>query len=85
MMDEIKDPKDAVAARHNSGLCVHVYRSTIDGELVVDVDSTALVEADEDAQGCPVLRIYVNDARIMDHGEPVPESKWGDWLEGENK
>ena len=60
------------------GLTVHLYRSELDNELVVDIDSSGLEDDDQIVDTAePKIRIYVNEARILDHGEAVPEEEWG--------
>ena len=63
--------------KHKSGLEVHVYRSKIDGELVVDIDSSKLEGSDNiGIHSEPKIRIMVNEARVFDHGEAVAEEDY---------
>lgn len=63
---------------HESGLTVYVYRYTGDGQMVVEITNSENVTADADTlpDGSPRIRIYINEARVFDEGEAVPEEKW---------
>ena len=55
------------------------YRSTTDGVLVIEIDTTDATEAAStaDGQGLPRLRIYVNDDAVWEH-PPYPADRSGD-------
>lgn len=61
-------------ARHSGavsldGLEVEVYRSEIDGRLVVQIDGIEEPETDDDVTegNVPACRIYINDGRVYEN------------------
>lgn len=50
------------------GLEVTVYRSEIDGKLVVDIASPDLADEDHDKWGVPIVRVNVNDEVVWEPG-----------------
>lgn len=54
------------------GLEVHLYRSDMDGRLVVDVDSGCVGEHDQFENGVPRLVLYINEQR----GELRADGSW---------
>lgn len=54
------------------GLEITVYRSEIDGRIVIELDTSELAERDNHPYGVPNLVLYVNDER----NEVNPEGGW---------
>jgi len=54
------------------GLEVCLYRSSIDGRLVVDIDSGCVAGSDEHESGVPRLVVYINEQR----GELRADGSW---------
>lgn len=57
-----------------AGLVVTIFRSELDGRLVVDINTEGLDEKDEYPFAVPNIGITVNEheQRIDEHGEYVP-------------
>lgn len=65
------------------GLEVNLYRSEEDGSLVVDITGPGV--NDEDDDGAPKLRVWLNEARLYEYpkvGEPFTAVLMGNLSEG---
>ena len=57
---------------HLDGLDVRVYRSAIDGRLIVDIETTDLDPSDEHDGAVPNIVVYVNESRCG----IAPDGSW---------
>jgi hypothetical protein len=48
------------------GLALHVYKSTIDGRMVVEIETTMGDEINHDDKGVPKIKVMLNEACLHD-------------------
>ena len=55
----------AISSTMLDGLTVRVYRSELDGRLVVDIEGPG--DSDLDSMGSPVIAVYLNEETLYTH------------------